>query len=107
MLPDGTFLPPFGTVGSGTGGIGAIGPLALDEAANRLYVLDLGDDRVVAFAMDGNFVEAWEGLDGAAIAVGPDGRVYVADRESNEIVALDATGRRLFAFGGHGTEDGR
>ncbi len=107
MLPDGTFLPPFGTVGSGPGGMGAVGKLVLDEPADRLYVLDTGGQRVVIFALDGSYVGAWEDLDGASIAVGPDGRVYVAEKQTNTVVVVDGAGTRLFSFGGHGTEEGR
>lgn len=107
LLPSGTYLPPFGATGEGPARLGAVGRLAVDQAAERVYVLDTGTRRVVIFDLDGAFVAAWDQVDGAAIAVGPDGRVYLADRERNAVAAYEPSGTLLFRFGGHGTGDGQ
>ncbi|MEO8084194.1 MAG: VWA domain-containing protein, partial [Ardenticatenales bacterium] len=107
MLPGGAFLPPFGATGDGAARLGGVGRIAIDQAAGRLYVVDTGIRRVVVFDLDGGYVAEWKGIDGAAIAVGPDGRVYVADREKNAIAVFDAGGQRLFDFGQLGTADGQ
>ncbi len=107
MLPSGAFLPPFGATGDGPARLGGVGRIALDQAAGKLYVIDSGTRRIVTFDLDGAFVAEWTDIDASAIAVGPDGRVYATDREANAVVAFDAGGNRLFAFGGLGADDGQ
>ena len=83
-----------------------VGRLAVDQDAARVYVLDTGTRRVTIWGLDGTFQSAWPDLDGAAVAVGPDGRVYVADRERNAIGVYDAAGALLFRVGQPGTDEG-
>ncbi len=64
LLPDRTWGLPFGGVGSGPDRItvavdpasGARAALALDEAAGRVYVSDLGTERLLAFDRQGGYV---------------------------------------------------
>lgn len=107
VLPGGQYLPPFGAGGPEHARLGAAGKLAVAQGDARVYVLDTGSNRVVAYDLDGGYLADWGGIDGAAIATGPDGRVYVADREHNRVQAFDRDGARLFAFGGLGTADGQ
>ena len=68
------------------------------------YVSDgYGNSRVAKFAADGTFITAW-GTKGDGpgefdlphtILVGPDGRVYVGDRENYRVQIFDADGRFL------------
>lgn len=107
MLPSGTFLPPFGATGEGPERLGGVGRLAVDQAAGKVYVLDSGTRRLTLWGLDGGYLGAWKDLDGAAVAVGPDGRVYVADRERNAVGAYDAAGTLLFRVGTAGTDEGQ
>lgn len=107
MLQSGAFLPPFGALGEGPERLGGVGRLAVDQAAGLVYVLDTGTRRVTLWSLDGVFRGAWPDIDAAAVAVAPDGRVYVADRERNAIAAYDAAGTLLFRVGGPGTAEGQ
>lgn len=107
MLPSGLFLPPFGATGEGPERLGGVGRLAVDQTAGKVYVLDTGTRRLTSWGLDGGYLGAWKDLDGAAVAVGPDGRVFVADRERNAIGAYDAAGTLLFSVGRAGTDEGQ
>ena len=73
-------------------------------ADDELYVADgYGNNRVVKYDSDGNFVTAW-GIPGSgpsefnlvhSVAVDSQGRVYVSDRENNRIQIFDENGQFL------------
>lgn len=106
MLPDGTFLPPFGAAGtSGPGRLGSPGRLAVDQENERLYVLDNGTDRVVAYDLGGQYLTAWN-TPGVGIATAPDGRVFVADGQANEVKVFGPEGSPSFRFGTLGVGNG-
>jgi len=69
-------------------------------------VLDTASDRVVAYDLDGTYMTSWGGVAGAAISALA-GRVFVADRERNQVRVFDGAGAESFAFGEHGTENGQ
>ena len=79
----------------------------MDQAAGKVYVLDTGTRRVTQWGLDGAYLGAWKDLDAAAVAVGPDGRVYLADRERNAVGAYDPLGNLLFRVGSAGTAEGQ
>jgi DNA-binding beta-propeller fold protein YncE len=72
--------------------------LAVDKARNLVYVTDPENYRVIAFNSDGSFraVFGQYGNDAQSfvlpvgIAVGPDGRVYVADGDAHRIMVFAA-----------------
>ncbi len=107
MQPDGVFLPPFGTRGAEPPGARLVSPgrLAVDQARKRVFVLDNGSDRVVAYDLDGRYVADWR-TPGVGIAVAPDGSVFVADVSADRIRVFDSVGTPSFSFGGHGLADG-
>ncbi|MCC7020785.1 MAG: hypothetical protein IT332_13570 [Ardenticatenales bacterium] len=106
LLPNGILLPPFGATGSGPERLASPGRLAIDQMRERLYVLDRGTDRVVAFDLEGVFQTAWSAA-AVAIAVGPDGTVYAAGSAADEVTAFAADGSLRWRFGSTGTENGR
>jgi uncharacterized protein (TIGR03663 family) len=70
--------------------------LAIDPASNVLYATDPENYRVLAFGLDGTFKLSW-GLYGndaisfslpTGIAVGPGGKVYVADGDGQRIMVF-------------------
>lgn len=113
LLPSGTFRPPFGVTGGfpqqlGRVGAIAVGPDPADPATERVYVLDTAVDRVVIYGLDGSYIGQWEDLPAETIAAAPDGTVYVLDRETTQVVALDgATGAARWRFGQRGLDDGQ
>jgi DNA-binding beta-propeller fold protein YncE len=118
----------FGGFGSGVGQLDAPGNLAIG-AEGAAYVADSKNNRVDVFSPQGNFLRAFgEGVvDGAEalqvcttatsclqgkassapggmngpedVAFGPDGQLYVADRDNNRIDILTPEGAFLRAFG--------
>lgn len=106
----GRFTGPIGATEVGPGRLGAPGHLAVgpvpDTPDSRLYVEDTATRRIVVYDLDGRFVAAWPGIRGAGIAAAGDGRVYVADRGRYQVLALDHTGRELYAFGWEGESNG-
>ena len=101
--PDGKVLMTLGkpgVSGAGPDTFNAPGDVAVGPNGD-VYVSDghgpKTNARVVKFSKDGRFLKAWgsqgsgrDNLDGPhALAVGPDGRVYVADRGNNRITVLD------------------
>ncbi len=56
---------------------------------------------VIALSPDGSRVAAWgeDIADGHMLSIGPDGRIYVVDRDAHEIVVFDRQGRRVGGIG--------
>jgi peptidylglycine monooxygenase len=57
---------------------------------------------VVELDANGRRIAAWGGdviADGHMIAIGPDGRIYVVDRDAHEIVVFDSAGKRIGSIG--------
>ena len=127
LLPSGVFTTPFGVTGGFPAQLGRVGPIALGPNppppgfvpppgglppvpifGERVYVLDTATDRVVIYSTDGQFVAAWDKIKGQSIAASMDGRVYVLDRDTSQVRALDsATGAERFVFGQRGLDDGQ
>ena len=77
--------------------------VAVDDGASEVYVVDTGNERVQVFGPDGSFKRTFGGngsgpnqlLEPVGIALGPDGRVYVADTNNGRISVWDKAGNAL------------
>ncbi|MGE4659332.1 MAG: PilC/PilY family type IV pilus protein, partial [Arenicellales bacterium] len=86
-----------------------------------VYVADARNHRIQVFDSSGNFLRKWGsygksvyvvGDDGqfkepAAISIGDDGTVYVADLQNHRIQVFDSSGKFLRKWGSWGTSDGK
>ena len=102
---DGKFLLQIGTPGKTEGAdskTGLNGPqaVAVDDAANEIYVADSGNKRVVVFdANTGAYKRHWTAAgskpmaDVSCVRLAKDGMVYACDSANNRIVAFDKTGK--------------
>ncbi|MEL7450140.1 MAG: 6-bladed beta-propeller [Pseudomonadota bacterium] len=74
----------------------------------RIYLSDSTAGRIFVFDDAGNFLEEWPlGENIKGIDVDPQGRILVADRDLDAIVALSSSGSELFRFGEAGTKPGQ
>jgi DNA-binding beta-propeller fold protein YncE len=80
---DGTFIKAFGKTGHGPGEL--FGPHAIALAPDgRLFVADRGNQRIVIFDQDGKYLSRWTQFGMPSdIAFDRNGRIYVADSESD------------------------
>ena len=89
-------------------------PTFIDVRDGRLYVPDIGTDRIYAFDLAGKPLFSFGGLgtapgklaDPAAAKFAGDGRLFVTDQTNNRIQIFDATGKFLAVWGRVGTEPG-
>ncbi len=107
LRPDGLWAAPFGAVGVGPDRLTRVSALALDEARGRLYVADVGTRRVVAFDLDGDFrAVVANDTEAVAIALRPDGTLWLADRLAGAVRLVAADGRELERIEDFGVDDG-
>ena len=79
----GTFISAFGETGHGPGQLYGPHAIAMD-AAGRLFVADRQNQRIVIFDQDGNYLNRWTQFGMPSdIVIDDDGRIYVADSESD------------------------
>lgn len=122
LRPDGAFVRQWGVTGRkgyvSHGTFNYPTDVATDRQG-RIYVTDGYNDRIQVFAGDGHFLRMWGGLSvlhlphsvnflgglngwfktPTAIAIGPQGNVFVADEENDRIQKFTADGHFLTAFG--------
>jgi len=74
--------------------------IAVDEANQAIYIVTQMNHMVARFGMDGTYQGAWQGdlRTPNSIAVGPQGRIYVADTYNNEIDQYDADGNLTYTI---------
>lgn len=99
-MVNGAYQSDFGTGGSGVGQLSAPTGLVFNPVNNRLYVSELGNDRIQVFELDGTPVSTFGSAGGGdgqlndptELAVDSSGNVYVADTNNNRIVAFSPNG---------------
>ncbi len=113
---DGTVLLTWGTPGTGPGQFNLPHGIAAD--ASGVFVADRSNSRVQVFDNSGRFLAEWRGPDLGrpyAVALGADGKVYIADGGDQPteppdragVVVVDRDGRVLTRFGRFGNYDGQ
>jgi len=81
---DGTFIKAFGETGYGPGQMRGPHAIAMDPTTGRLFVADRRNQRVLIFDQDGTYLSRWTQFGMPSdIAITADGRIYVADSESD------------------------
>jgi sugar lactone lactonase YvrE len=80
---DGRFIKEFGETGYGPGQLRGPHAIAMDPAG-RLFVADRGNQRIMVFDQEGNFLSKWTQFGMPSdIWISDDGTIYVADSESD------------------------
>jgi DNA-binding beta-propeller fold protein YncE len=81
---DGKFVKAWGTYGSGRDNFDGPHAIAVD-AKGRVYVADRGNNRVMVFDGDGNFVADWRQFGRpSGIAIDRNGTIFVTDTQTTE-----------------------
>ncbi len=100
-----------GTFGKESGQF--VNPFGVAVHGSRVYAVDDNNNRIVVLTRTLHYVEEWSG-EGSyhlsyirAAAVNAAGRVYVADTGDERVLAFDATGHGLLAFGTPGISPGQ
>lgn len=104
-----------GTPGKEPGQFGYVSDAVQDDDG-YFYVSEFGEnDRITKLDADGRFVQTWGKAGSApgefsrarALALGPDGLLYVADAINHRIQSFTRDGKLICTFGESGTEPGR
>lgn len=113
--PTGSLLKTLGgKAGTEPGQLGYISDALCDKAGN-FYLAEFGENqRISKFDPDGNFLKCWGSPGSAeaqfarirALALGPDGRLYVADACNHRIQVFTTEGVFVRAFGTPGNQSG-
>jgi hypothetical protein len=82
----------------------------------NLFVADRGNDRVVRFDRDLNYLAEFRSLEGTpfdlsfetpqSVLLGPQGDLFIADGSEDRILKIDPTGAPVFSFGEFGIAGG-
>ena len=81
---DGKFIRSFGKLGSGPAEFRTPHDIAMDEQG-RLWIADRGNHRIQILEQDGRFIAEWKQFGRPSGVALRDGKIYVADSESNGV----------------------
>ncbi len=109
LRPDGKWDTPFGGASQGLDRITQVqsritGALAVDPASGRIYVGDVGAERIAVFTPDGLFATDIAGVVAVDIEVQPDGSLWVADLLAGAVRRLASDGSEIERFGPSGVD---
>ena len=104
--PSGALVGSWGSAGTGRGQF-RVPHAVVRDRAGRILVGDRENDRIQIFDADGKLLDVWPGFAPYGLAFDAAGTLYVADGRAHQVLELDAAGRVVRRFGGHGTEPGR
>lgn len=113
---EGNYQTHWGSRGSEIGQYDFPNGIAVDRASGNLFVADSLNRRVVSLDRDGKIrwvlgVTSDEDQSvfqlPRAVAVGPDGLIYITDTFWHKIFVVDQNGKLVSEFGERGTEDGQ
>jgi len=105
LRPDGRWGLPFGERGSGPDRVTQPGAIGVDSAHDRVYVSDLGTERLVVFDLAGQYVRSIPEIYAVDVAVRPDGTLWVADHLAGAARLLAPDGIEVERFGSFGPGD--
>ncbi len=100
LLPDRTWGRPFGSTGTGPDRLTDAAAIAVDDQSGRVYVSDLGTERLLAYDCQGLYQATV--LDAAYVVdvqVRADGTLWVADRMSGGVRRIAGDGSEVERFG--------
>jgi DNA-binding beta-propeller fold protein YncE len=118
---DGTYLGEIGGPAElGGAQLAGAGSVAVSAASDETYVADTNHNRILVYGPEGSLLAKWGAGEGDgsagggpgafnhpdALAVAPDGNVYVADTGNNRVVELSPAGDVLDEWGSKGTDNG-
>ncbi|HOU14941.1 MAG TPA: TIGR03663 family protein [Anaerolineae bacterium] len=121
ISPQGKLLNTWGEYGTEPGQFNEPWGVAVDAEGN-VYVADTWNHRIQKFTADSEYLLSWGRLGQAqvydlaghgmfyglrGVAVGPDGKVYVADTGNKRVQVFDANGSFRWEFGGAGNTPGQ
>ena len=105
---EGEFIEDWGRRGTGPGEFAA--PQGIAIRGGEVYVLDSGNRRVQRLTTTGRPLGEWtlnEAQDPYAIALAPDGTVYLADRGAHLVYKFTPDGQLAAQWGGEGERRGQ
>jgi IPT/TIG domain/NHL repeat len=107
--PERKYVRQFGEEGSGAGQFKGIGGIAT-SASGEVYVIDTGNQRVQEFSPLGTYIRQFAAGYASAIAVDPEGNVWVADLGvlcGGRVAEYSPTGTYRGQFGSSGSQPGQ
>lgn len=101
----GKYLRQWGKAGQGPGEFNVPHAICID-GSGRIIVGDRDNNRIQVFDGDAQPLDEWKGFSPYGLALGSDGRLYVADGIAHELLVLDLNGKILARFGSKGSAPG-
>jgi len=110
----GTYLTPWGSLGTGEGQLNSPQGLAVDSSG-YVYIADTNNNRIQKFDSSGTYLTPWGSLGTGegqfnspqGLAVDSSGNIYVADTGNGRIQKFDSSGTFSAQWGSQGSGEGQ